>query len=417
MDQETQQMLALLIEAYARDKDGGLNPNGTQDIMQMLADPLQSALMGGTIDPMALMPTVETEELDITVPRRSRIDAYLNGSAGIEQTLAIGISQGRQPEEVIAEIMEAQDEGGLFDDDRDGRDRRAEVERLTRLGGTLFDEQLKYDQAIDELPRDEHGNVTRSRQKVIPSALAEQFKAAGLPLPTDQFDASYFADVAGQNNKVAASRLNLAQSEAGGELADLRAQYAALSERGAAEDAAERESGLVAALNARVDAAERVTDRVAAEREDARQAQRFIDQRNILEARRDGRELSPLDALNAMAGRDVRTPVQRLNDMHLESAFGDDPVGKMRFFKEMEARERDNAWATTSRRRKGRTVSNPERDKVARKIRAARDKEYMKAADAYKSTAYARGKAHALRVAGQTPLQAALRNRLGGLLG
>ncbi len=223
MDPIQRQLLEQLIAMYAMKDDGTRNPNGVQDVNQMLLDPM-TAILGGSegLDPAAFMPSIEYKDIDLDIPDepvgRQMLDAYLGSGGDTPQAiLAESIEKGMMPEQAIQQIAEK------FELDEDG------VKALQGLGTTFMKEKLDFTQAesdytrkMEALPRDEQGNIMRQERVETPSELTEQFRAAGLATPDEQFDASYFTDTVAPERDYQNAMSALATSQADGPLARMQ---------------------------------------------------------------------------------------------------------------------------------------------------------------------------------------------------
>lgn len=200
MDPLQRQLLQQLIATYAMKEDGSRNPNGVQDVNQMLMDPLTALLNGGAgaagLDPGAFAPTVEYKDIDLDIPDepvgRQMLNAYLAaGDDSPQKIMAEQIEAGMMPEAALGPIAEK------FGLDEDG------IKELKGLASVFMKEKLDFTQAeadysrkMAALPRDEQGNIMRQERIETPSPTAEMFREAALSTPDEEFDASYFADTA-----------------------------------------------------------------------------------------------------------------------------------------------------------------------------------------------------------------------------
>jgi len=191
-------LLAQLLQAQPSVKDGEVEPydlgyqkdvgNYLQDQSDLLSDPIFLAMSEGGFDPAAFQDVPDGEEVvEREMPTRPKLDAYLRGNPeSLSTQIANAIAAGGTPEGVI-EVLKSQRV-------IDPADVEAERSALD-LAGTLFDEQTSFDDALAKIPKDEDGQpiLREVKQNYKPSAAAQTFRDAALPLPTDPFLDTDFA--------------------------------------------------------------------------------------------------------------------------------------------------------------------------------------------------------------------------------
>lgn len=188
----------------------GVNPNGLQDFMQMLAEPKQAALLAGLMgssggfDPAAFKP-VEKGVDEFEVPNNPLSPYMQLGPTSMEGIIAQGIASGAAPSEVVAELG--------FDEGTD------QLKEAKKLAGELFAKHHDWQAEMSVVPgmvQGEDGQfhfaggegLEASGRKIIrrnmeDSEMAATFKALGLPSPFEEFGANDFLSDEGYGSMLA----------------------------------------------------------------------------------------------------------------------------------------------------------------------------------------------------------------------
>jgi hypothetical protein len=175
---------------------------GTGNYHELLLDPTLAAFAGPqALNQQAFQPSVEYNYDDAPdePPGMPTLEFYLNGpDDSAERAIALGVMQGRSPQSIIDEMKQAKPErfkrpGALSTD-------TTIEDRYLKFGQELLTEYLTNQSAKQKY--DSYWNAAQSNPeafgKETPSPLMEQFAAAGLPSPLQQYSMEDFNPMLGQ---------------------------------------------------------------------------------------------------------------------------------------------------------------------------------------------------------------------------